>query len=467
MIDFLTRFDEFLLGERLVERHSHVTLAVSGGLDSMAMVHLFLAIREAWDLTVGIVHVQHGLRGEESEADESFVCTEARRHGVDVFVRKADVKGYSANHHLGTQESARILRYRAFQEARLHFGSRVVATAHTASDNAETVLFHCIRGAGIRGLAGIPVQREDGIIRPLLFATRSEIEAYGHDRRIRYREDSSNASDAYERNRLRHIVLPALRVQYDPAIEASLNRLSSATRILGRHMDELVSERRQHSVRVHPDHAVSIWLNQFKEMPAFLQEEIILSILRDMKVEPTLKRLKRVHALLGARPGTHIPVGNGVWGLRDRGEILLSPVVEKQESSNIPSKRRGFAIEVATGEQVPVGLGQVSISRPQAAAPDCLGNGAVEFADASRLAPTLTLRTWRNGDWFIPLGMKGKKKLSDFLTDAKVTSQERDRVLVLTNGEEIVWVVGKRLDDRYKLTTSTTAVVKLSHHLFV
>ncbi|GJQ19902.1 MAG: tRNA(Ile)-lysidine synthase [Bacteroidia bacterium] len=447
-MSLLSRFEEFLTQNALVERGTGVLVAVSGGVDSMVLLDLFRTIASEWDLTLSLAHMNHGLRGEESDGDEEFVKNFALEAGLRIFSTRIDIPGFQSTRHLSRQEAARILRYEYLQRARKEAGADVVATGHQANDNAETVLMNALRGAGIRGLSGIPLRREPGIIRPLLFASRADIEAYAHDRGIRYREDSSNLSRAYRRNSLRLDILPVLgkELQTDPV--KSLNRLSS----LMRSLNDLVE---RESARVSPTVIFStsertiIALEPLRAQPLFLQEELVLSVFRKLEIEPSESKVASVLALGDQPSGRVIDLSRRYQVLRDRDALIVSArelVTFEQEikiggTYDFP----GFRFSVQPTISVPRTFGK---SRDTA------------FADADLLGNRLVLRSWREGDWFIPLGMHGRKKLSDFFVNSKISRVRKPEIPILESDGAIVWVCGLRLDNRFRVSPATRRAVQ-------
>lgn len=451
---FEQRFEEFLRAEALVSYGETMLLAVSGGIDSMVMMRLFSSIREAWHVTLHVVHVNHQLRGEESIADELFVKAAAQSLGLPFHNKRVETLQYKKDEHLSKQEAARELRYQFFEETRTNVSAASVATAHNADDNAETVLMNALRGAGVRGLAGIPVRREQGkIIRPLLFAHRNEIEEYAKRDNIQYRYDSSNDSLEYKRNYLRHNVIPLLKAEVHPEIVSSLNRISFVMRQLDEQIQKEVRERWHTFCQAGANDQALLNIPVLLSQPLFLQEEIIATLLRHKEVELTADKVLSILQLCSHPTGHSLQLSGSMTVYRDRGSLVFT------------STRRphSFVHPVSVGSAYTFEEFQFSLSGA-IEAPEKFGQGkGVEFVDAEKLGARLILRNWNNGDWFIPLGMHSKKKLSDFFIDEKVPLYEKKAIPVLESDGSIVWVCGRRLDERFKVTTDTRAVVKLQY----
>ena len=443
------RFEVFIQEKNFVHRGDTVLLAVSGGVDSMVMLHLFLGIRELWELKLGIVHVNHQLRGDESNEDEKFVRSHAQRFAVSFYSLRCNTTGYSGTRHLTKQEGARDLRYQFFGKIQRKTKANAVATAHQANDNAETVLMNILRGAGVRGLAGIPEKREY-IIRPLLFAYRDDIERFARENSVQFRDDSSNRSLKYRRNLLRLEIIPRLQSQFGTGMVRSLNKVSDIMREVDTALQQKLEKR--YPVLVKCANEVRIDATMLRLEPEFTQEEVILRIFRNLGIEPTEKKVLSALSLLQQPTGTRLNLGSQFTIFRDRQRLVLKRVTE---SPLEPSP-------VKVGSDYSFPAFRFSVSNPEAVPPSLSRKKKVEFVDADKLGKDLLLRGWKRGDWFIPLGLGHRKKLSDFLVDEKVPLFEKPAIPVLEAHGDIVWVCGKRLDDRFKVTKATRSVVRLT-----
>lgn len=448
---FLSRFEEFLTAQQLLTPGSRVLLAVSGGIDSMAMMHLYCQLKASWKLTLSVAHVNHQLRGDEASGDEEFVREAAERLGLPFYSARVETLEYAHRYGVGKQEAARELRYRFFEETRKIIGADLVATGHNADDNAETVLMNALRGSGIHGLAGIPLRRATGgIVRPLLFAYRKEIAQYVKESGITFREDSSNNSLEYKRNIIRHKVMPFLQTTLDTNVSHSFNRIATAMRELeGKLTAETESVLQQIVSRDNKKTFVDILL-LLKQSP-LLQDEIILSLFRRLNVEPLAEKVIHVLDLCSKQTGRSLSLSRSVRVFRDRDRLVFdtSPVLQPFE----------YPIQIGETYRFPEFEFSSAVEQNT---PRTFQRGAMTaFVDAGRLGKELVLRSWRDGDWFIPLGLHGKKKLSDFFVDNKIPLHEKHRIPVLESDGAIVWVCGQRLDERFQLTQETVSVAKL------
>lgn len=452
---FEERFQHFLEEHSLVSPGDSVACAVSGGPDSMVMLHLFLGLQTTWDISLAVIHVNHQLRAEESDQDESFVRAVAAEHGLPVHAERVDTTAYQHSHKLSKQEAARILRYEVFERARTALGTPSVATAHTATDNAETVLLNVLRGTGIRGLAGIPIRRDrSGVIRPILFALREEVEQYAAEHAIPFRTDSSNLLVSSTRNLLRHEIIPKLQGQVNADITGALNRVSATMRDLVSRIDRELEASGSGVLATDERGRVVLNLKNLQLVAPFLQDEVLLLALKQAGAPVSTEKVLQLRDLCEHQSGRRHDLTSTIAAVRDQDQLILGPLTTVDE----------FSYDVALGEEV--SFAEFSFSaKPLSVMPQGpLLAADRAIVDGAALGPALTVRSWKPGDWFMPLGMHGRKKLSDFFTDEKIPHERRRRIPIVESGGSIVWVCGLRIDDRAKVTPETKRWVELSFH---
>ena len=438
----------FLPGQRLV-------VAVSGGVDSVVLLHLMLKLRSDWHLDLAVVHINHQLRGNESTGDEEFVRQIAANAGLPIYCQRVDTIGLKHTLGVSKQVAAREARYRFFEEVRLQTGSDAVATGHQADDDAETVLFNALRGGGVRGLSGIPISRTSGhIIRPLLFARRTRILNYALENGIGYRNDSSNQSLVYSRNYLRHSVVPFLTRELGTDATDALNRVSSVMKHLTQYIDKFVDDRLPQVVRFNGTQC-EILVSSFSQERQFVQEEIILRVLRHLDIEPSIIKVNKIIELCSKQSGHSLNLSTHFVVYRDRDHLIFCESFESVNSST----------RVEIGNTYSIGRYTFALGKPGPLPTIYARDGNTEYVDFDMIKQPLRLRIWRPGDWFVPLGMRGKKKLSDFFNDVKTPMIEKMQTAVLESNEDIVWVCGKRLDSRYRITESTRSAVRLTYSI--
>jgi tRNA(Ile)-lysidine synthase len=437
-----------------MEQRDKIIAAVSGGVDSVVLLDLLAKEREALGLSVIVAHFNFQLRGPESDADEQFVVQRARHYGLEVYVDRADCAEYARLRKMGIQEAARQLRYEFFDNLLFSSGFDKIATAHNANDNAETILLNMFRGAGVAGLSGIPIYREDRrIIRPLLFAERQEIEAYAAAERLPFRTDSSNAQDDYTRNYLRLNILPLIQQEINPNIIATLNRSAELFRELETYLTTTAREHYEAVVTHDSTTELHIAVSRLRALPRLMQQYVVILVAQSFaNSRPDFEQVQRILELTDGLSGSWVAIDKDHVVFRDRDHLVF------RKTEEVPEFR--FAVVPNHSYR----FGRFSFSSELVEAKNLMLNGKeAEYIDGDRVAGKgLVLRSWTDGDWFIPLGMKSRKKISDFFVDAKIPIYEKPHIPILeTTDGEVVWVCGHRIDDRFKVTPETRRVLKL------
>jgi tRNA(Ile)-lysidine synthase len=447
------KFREFIQRNKLIERGDRIVVAVSGGVDSVTLLDLLYELRSQFDIELIVAHFNHKLRGRESDEDEKFVRELSAEYGLECYVQSRDTRSYCRERKISIQEGARELRYSFFSTLRLLKGFDKIATAHNANDNAETLLLNLFRGAGVNGLSGIQVKRSD-IIRPLLFAMRDEIEEYAEEKGLPYRVDSSNLKTSYRRNFIRLKILPLISENINPGIIETLNRTAQIFSELGEFVRVEISKIIRFLVVEESPGKILIDIQKLRSYLYFIQESLIIAVVEKFFGEKIdYSRVLSVLNLVESTPGSMAMISTDIFVYREREYLVLmrKPELFAEEIYCYihPGERYEFKYFEFSSEFVK--KDEVIFSR----------DSNVEYIDADLVADEMILRNWQPGDWFIPLGMNGRKKVSDFLIDIKVPLYEKRRVVVLESEGKIVWLCGLRLDDRFKISGSTRKVLKL------
>ncbi len=455
----LARFENNLRDRELVAPGQTVVVAVSGGVDSMVLLDLFARIRESWRLHLVVAHLNHALRGEEADRDQAFVEARAGDYGLRTIVERADVPAYARHHHLSCEAAARILRYDFLRRAALAVKADRVGLAHHANDQAETLLDHLLRGAGLAGLGGM-WWRRDVLVRPLLDVTRDEILAYARERQVPFCEDSSNADRRIRRNRLRHELLPLLAAQYNPRVVEALARACQAMQEADQGLRTLAGQLLTRDGKFEGGKIV-LDIATFLRYLLVLQKYVLWEAVEEVGGERRQldsPRLERVFQLAKkARPGSKVSLGGGLEAAISGRFLVIGPaaheplLLEVEIGKEVVEPSRGFSFR----------CGPVTVEEYQAQPGR---SPAVEFVDAGQIRGQLRLRSWQPGDRFIPLGMGKAKKVSDVFVDAKVPYHRRSLIPLLECETGIIWVCGVRLDERFRVTSNTKRVLKLEFH---
>lgn len=439
----LERVEQTIRARRLFRRGEKILVAVSGGLDSVVLLHLLhaLAARHRWSLTVA--HFNHRLRARAAEADERFVRRLAKRLKLPCVVGRADVRARAAAQGVSIEMAARELRHRFLARAARRRGIRAVALAHHADDQVELFFLRLLRGAGPEGLSGMkwrapsPADSTVQLVRPLLEVRRAELEQFAKDQRLRFRQDASNVELDILRNRIRHELLPLLRRRYQPALDRAVLRLME----LIAKESELVaaltraSERR---ARTRP----------FNKLPVALQRRRLRAGLERLGLRADFNLVERLREHLGrevsAREGKTL-VAN------ETGELIESPASSLRFDRNEQVlELRGRAGECCF-DGVRIGWRFVRPARAM-----LRPRKGREVFDAQKIGGRIVLRHWRPGDRYQPIGMRAAVKLQDWFTNRKIPAAQRRELLVGTTAEgEIFWIEGERIGERFKVTAGT------------
>lgn len=416
-----------------------LVLAVSGGVDSVVLTDLVFNA----GFSFSIAHCNFQLRGEESERDEGFVRSLGEKYGVEAFVERFETSQIAAERKTGVQETARDLRYAWFNELIGGKDNRRLLTAHHADDNVETVLFNIFRGTGISGLHGI-LPKQGKITRPLLFASRNNILEYAKERSLEWVEDSSNESRKYNRNYIRHEVLPVLK-QIFPSVTDNIS--NSIAR--WREGEELYNQAiALHKKKLCETKANEVHIPILKLRKSSPLKTIVFEIIKDFGF--TSSQADEVIALLDSESGKYVASGTHRV-LRNRNWLIITPN-KTEEADNI--------VIDATGKRIPFSNGEIIIEETAGLNPSTSEN--VATIDAKDIRFPLLLRKWKQGDYFYPLGMRKKKKVSRFLIDQKISVPEKEKTWVIESNKKIVWIIGQRIDDRFKITDSTKSVLRIT-----
>ena len=440
----LDEFEKYITDNELFSHEDKVLLAVSGGVDSMVM----LSLTAAAGYRFGVAHCNFSLRGKESDEDEALVEREATRLGVEFFNRRFDTTAEMERTGESMEMAARRLRYEWFRELCDEHGYTVIAIAHHVNDSIETFFINMLRGTGLRGLTGINTQL-GRVVRPVMFATRRDLHDYAVAHHIPFREDSSNRSTKYLRNKVRLGLVPMLKEikpQFTTIMRRNISRLSQAQEFITASVEIIKQEVIEHNNGID-----TLYVNRIaSSLPRNYVIYEILSSTYGFKGD-VVDAL--CHALDSDSTGRRFYAREWV-AVVDRGNVVVSRIMEDDSCETLVEQRMQRAY--AGGSALYFEYCSIDFIDSYD-----LGDN-VALIDADKLQFPMRLRRWKEGDWFVPLGMSGRKKLSDYLIDKKVSIAEKKRQFVLLSGDDIVWVVGRRLDDRFCITRTTENVLKIT-----
>ncbi|MDD4766796.1 MAG: tRNA lysidine(34) synthetase TilS [Desulfotomaculaceae bacterium] len=463
-INLIEKVRDYISRHRMVERGDKILAAVSGGPDSIALLHILYLLKDELGISLHVAHLNHMFRGEESEADAFFVAETARRYGLPVTVESVDVPLYRKRRRLSNQVAAREVRYKFLLDCAGQVGASRVALAHQADDQAETILINFLRGAGTGGLKGILPVRDGFFIRPLLNVRRSEIESFCSEMDLAFRQDSSNLKPVYTRNKIRLRLAPLLEKEYNPELVPALLRLGEICRAEDSYLDQMAAKAFQEALLAAYTGYVSLSLEQLVETPLALRRRVLRRAWQAVTASGASGSLDFQHAeaalnlINSGTTGSQAVLPGHVVAVRTYGalELKAAPVRE-----DVPGYI--YQLQVPGTTYIP----EIDISVDTAlhrARSDCNPRKlprSEALLDFEQLPPDLFVRRRLAGDVFRPYGQSSELKLKDFFIKQKIPREERDRIPLVCTPQEIIWVGGVRPGEKWKIGGSTKKMLHL------
>lgn len=441
----------FIENNGLLHASDKVLVAFSGGADSVFLLYFLNRFAERFTISLAAIHINHHIRDNEADADEQFCREFCREREIPFFAVSHIVPEYAREQKLSLEQAGRELRYREYLSYAEKYGYTKIATGHHLDDVVETILMNIIKGTGLRGLKGIPAMR-GSIIRPLLATKKSDILHYLNERQIPYRTDASNFENDFQRNYIRNTLIPAIEEKLNPSVDRALLHLAEISGSLDDYLHTEFDDAAAKNIRF-SEKNITFLLSLFHEMPLAAAGEFIrVAIEKQFGLLPDFPTIKTLFSLARKQTGTTEELQGGLKAVKERDSIVLYFGEVQSDMKTVP---------LNIGETVELAGRRITVRK---AAPDevsTTGDTGAEFIDAEGLSGKFELRKWQEGDAFTPLGMKGSKKVSDFLTDQKISAVQKKNQLVLLNNNRIIWVVGLRIDDRVKITKSSKQFIQL------
>jgi len=454
----------FVKENNMIEHGDSIVLGVSGGADSMCLLCMLTDIAKEYDLTLTVVHVHHGIRGEEADGDMSCVEEFCKNTGVAFKGFKYDVPAVAKENGLSTEEAGRDIRYKCFYEVLEETGGTKIAVAHNANDSIETILLNMCRGTGISGMTGISGRR-DNIIRPILCLTRQEIEDYLKEKNVSYRTDSTNLEEDYTRNKIRNKVLPYIKENINDKADIHIESLGRMIEDVNDYLEtegdrvlEQIADYRDF------DSGRTIYLNASKL--AELHKAIVPVVIRKAvkQVCGKLKDITMIH-IQGIRDialgetGKSINLPYDMTAVKYPDELVIRKKENNEEKESV-----NIDIKDIPGEYIlSDGRKKFIFSK------DCYKNvifkenSCTKWLDCGILKNTFRVRTRQDGDYIVVNSQGGKKKLNDYFIDLKIPREKRDEILLLADGSHIVWVIGYRISEAYKVKDNSVDIVRVDY----
>lgn len=447
--------EDFLVRKIKINSSFLIVVAVSGGMDSVTLLDLLYYLSTKYNFKLVVAHFNHKIR-PNSDEDEEFVRQLAKSYGLEFYYSSGKVKEYARKNGMSIEVAARNLRYNFFEKTSRTIKADLLATAHNSDDNIETFFINLLRGSGLTGLSGIPEIRQlvknVRIIRPLLSFSKVDIKNYADERKLKWKEDITNTWLEYTRNKVRLELIPFLREKFNPAITDNIMRVTSFLQ----GADEFISQNIIDFYNIVAENAenqkVIVKIPLLNSYNKYIQGEIISYLIKkNYELEHlNFNQIESILDLKSKETGAICEVNKMITCYKDRNTLIFT-------KNQIPIK-----IEEKIDKLGKITIGNITLTLTEVPKKRIKFSPEKneEYFDYDKLPYILTLRNWREGDSFQPLGMSGTKKVSDFLIDNKVSLFDKNFVLVLTTNTDIVWVVNYQINDKYKVTESTKRVIK-------
>jgi len=449
----LKKIENYIKDNNLISENDRIILGVSGGADSVCLFLVLLEMKKIIPLELNVVHINHGIRGEEASEDSNFVEKLCSENGICCQVFKFDVTNIAKQRGISVEEAGRDVRYETFQKVAKEKNAGKIAVAHNLNDNAETILLSLFRGTGIKGLTGIKAKRNN-IIRPLLCVERRNIEDYLNEKQVSYRTDSTNAQDVYARNKIRNSVLPEVVKSIN---SAAVSHIVSA----GASLEEIENYLESQTLKVYNGNVIEI--SEFVELDIVIKKRIIRKAIEETAgklKDITATHIEDVLSLCKKEVGKYITLPYGLRAIRTYDEIVIEEATSKEDKLGIL-----LDLEQEGEYEIPYLMGKIKLSYI-----DNNQNLKIEenmytkCFDYDKIKDTLHLRTRKEGD-IIQINPNGNtKKIKSYFIDEKIPSKERDNVLLVARDNHVLWVIGHRKSEAFRVTKDTKKIIRLEYY---
>ncbi len=447
----------------MISSGDRVLVAVSGGADSVCLLHILNSLKNDLGFEIACAHVNHGLRGEAADRDERYVKKLCKSLGIRFFVKQEAVAALASENKLTVEEAGRVVRYDFFKQLKNDYGFNKIATAHNKNDNAETVLMRIIRGTGIDGLSGIPYVREDGVIRPILDVSRADIEEYCSQNKLEYCTDSTNLDNDYTRNKIRNELIPYIEREFNAKASESLIRLANSadedSRFINGYAERLYSRLGSPLPGKAPN---VLHIESFKMVNRAIGARIIrLAAQKSADVKLERKHIDDIFNILDRPTGTSIDLPAGLKAEINYGWLTFNGPFDKRL---VELSTDGFFEEVSVGDSVYLeGIGKnISLREENAKNYKLKINEIAIDLDKLNNQP-LFLRSRRSGDRLVWFSDGRTKKIKNIFIDAKISKKDRNKIPLICTGDEVVAIVGNRVSEKYKLTKDSERALVIEY----
>lgn len=446
---------------QMIERFDKVVVGVSGGHDSMTLLYVLESLKDELEFEIVVAHINHGIRGEQADGDEEYVRNISNDLKLPFYSCKVNMDQYAKQHKITSEEAGREIRYDFFRKILKDLGAANIAVAHNRNDQAETLIMRFMRGTGIDGLRGMEFKTQD-IIRPLLDIERSDIEKYCEDLGVSPRIDPTNAMPIYGRNKVRLELLPYIEETFNSGIINTLSRTSEIMKIDSDFLMIYSEEKFLETLETSDETSVVLDIKTLNQLHESIKTRVIRLAIKCLN--SNLKGIEKKHIedilklVKADKTGKSINITNNITINTSYNNLILKKNHEIQNLS--------FDYNLDIGCVKTIDELNSKIESKVCSLKDAdidLNNNLVKYFDYDNIKSEIHVRNRRNGDKFIPIGMSGNKKLKDFFIDEKIPKEKRDRIPLVLDGEDIMWVVGHRISEEYKVNPSTKNVLVLSY----
>jgi tRNA(Ile)-lysidine synthase len=457
--DFFKGVKRTLETELFVEEKSKLLLAVSGGVDSITLFDVFINLQDEFNFDLAVVHFNHKLRDNESERDQKFVEKICRANKVKLFKSFADVKQFASDKSLSLEEAARVKRYQFFEHICNKHKYDYLVTAHTKNDLAETFLLNLFRGSGLHGLTSIPIRRKVArnsfVVRPLIHFTKVQLIDYAKTRGLKWVEDKTNDDLIFTRNKVRNILIPEIEENYNPNFVNTIERTASIIKSTNQFVVDYTESNFKKIFISSVQNFVEINSQFLSSYAEIIQNELIrktLSKFFSFQNAP-YEMTERITGLTNKDVGTKVEITTGLIASKERGKIVIE-------------KERAKHSQTVSETIIPEGiheLGAYKLKFSKCSPKDVKfeKNGKVEYFDTEYMPKSLQIRNWVQGDRLAPFGYDGTVKISDFLNSNKIDNRDKNKVLMLTDKEDVIWVIGLRISQKYAINKQSKQILKV------
>lgn len=453
------RVSEYMQEHHMVENGQKVVVGVSGGADSMGLLSILSELSQYFGFSLVVVHVNHGIRGKAADADQFYVEDVCRKQEIPCYSFHVDLKRFAQKEGMSQEEAGRFYRYQCFEKVRKEVGAHRIAVAHQQEDACETILFNMFRGTGLKGLTGIPPVRNE-IIRPLLCVSREDIENYLQEKQIVWRTDETNLTDAYTRNKIRHHVIPYVEEHINPAAGQHIQEMAGLLRDISGYLDRQGEQAFDACVTVGENPVCAIHGETFQKLDVVIQREVLrraISVAAGKLKDVDKEHIEMIRGLFNKHVGRRCHLPYQLQAVRTYEGISIKKVMPGEEKLaegpcidvkvpgiyRLPGTELELELEVkeqSKSEEIPI-------------------NRYTKWFDYDTIRNSLSVRTRENGDYITLDGQGHRKLLKRWMIDEKIPREKRDQMLLLADGNHILWIIGYRISDNYKVSDTTKRVL--------